>query len=346
MRIVSLDYLRAILAVGVMVAHYSLWTRGAGDAADSSTRFELYRVPMFYLLSGLTLFYFYSEKLVLDIPSLKKFFFKRIRRLAPLFYLATIITIVLFRMKPELITIITNFTGLFAVYEWDKVIVYGGWAIGNELVFYGAFPILLYIYQKSMFFFIMIMLILLVVFIYFSFFALNNQQLFTAQWKTYINPLNQLFIFGCGFTIGAIFKNTKIKSIVSVGILALAFLIFMFYPAIGDRIMLVTGWARVAFTIACMLMIISLFRLTIKLPETFHNMFTKVAQASYGIYLLHPIVYRIFIKLSDILNGRGIHLPIELILLASGLITILISYQVYVHFELLFMKDKKQFKPA
>jgi len=346
MRIVSLDYLRAILAVGVMIAHYSLWTRGAGNAADSSTRFELYRVPMFYLLSGLTIYYFYAEKLVLDMPSLKKFFLKRIKRLAPLFYLATIITVVLFRMKPELITIITNFTGLFAVYEWDNVIVYGGWAIGNELVFYVAFPILLYVYRRSIPSFAVVMFILFAIFIYFSFFALSNENSFIAQWKTYINPLNQLFVFGCGFAVGAIFKNIKVKPIISIGLMILAFLIFMLYPAIGDRIELVTGWARVAFTVACLLIIIPVFKLSIKLPEMFHNIFSKVAQASYSIYLLHPIVYRIFIKLADILKGKGIHIPIQLLLLTSGLITILISYQVYVHFELLFMKDKKQFKPA
>ncbi len=346
MRIVSLDYLRAILAVGVMIAHYSLWTRGAGNAADSSTRFELYRVPMFYLLSGVTLYYFYAEKLALNIPSLKIFFLKRIRRLAPLFYLATIITIVLFRVRPELITIITNFTGLFAVYEWDNVIVYGGWAIGNELVFYIAFPILVYVYRKSIPSFAVVMFILFGIFIYFSFFALTNEHTFIAQWKTYINPLNQLFIFGCGFTVGAIFKNMKLKPIASLGLIILGLLIFMLYPAIGDRIELVTGWARVAFTIACLLLIIPIFKLSIKLPEIFHNLFNKVAQASYSIYLLHPIVYRIFIKFSEILKGKGIHIPIQLLLLTSGLITILISYQVYLRFELYFMKNKKLLKQA
>ncbi len=341
MRIVSLDYLRAVLAVGVMIAHYLLWTHGAGNAADSSTRFELYRVPMFYLLSGLTLYYFYAEKLALSMPSLRKFFLKRIRRLAPLFYLVTIITIVLFRMKPELITIITNFTGLFAVYEWDNVIAYGGWAIGNELVFYAAFPILLYVYRRSKPSFSVVMFILFAVFIYFSFFALTNANSFIAQWKTYINPLNHLFVFACGFAVGAIFKNIELKPIVSLGLIILALLIFILYPAIGDRIELVTGWARVAFTTACILIIIPLFKLSFKLPDPFHNMFSKVAQASYSIYLLHPIVHRVFIKLSDILKGNGIHIPIQLLLVTSGLITILISYQVYIHFELLFMGNKK-----
>ena len=56
-RIQGLDYLRGLAAFGIMVFHYSSWTLGKFGANTLLSRIGIYGVSIFYVISGLTLFF-------------------------------------------------------------------------------------------------------------------------------------------------------------------------------------------------------------------------------------------------------------------------------------------------
>jgi exopolysaccharide production protein ExoZ len=335
MRIFTLDYLRAILALGIMFAHFSLWATGPGNASLVSTRLELYSVPMFYLLSGITLQSTYANKLKFNYKSLSAFFRRRAIRLAPLFYLATFLTILLFRQVPDASTLFTNLTGLFSIYNWDRVIVYGGWALGNELVFCAAFPILLWVFRHSVPAYISVVGLLFLLYCYFAFFSLDNTKLFIDQWRTYVNPLNQLFLFAAGNVISIVLKDLKLSGASAICLIVGGFIIFCGYPISGDRIQVVTGVPRLSFTLACILVMIGIYKLHYQLPANLHNAFMSVARSSYSIFLLHPIIYRILGKAATIALKFGVSMPLSGLIIISALSTLITCHFVTVKVQLL-----------
>jgi peptidoglycan/LPS O-acetylase OafA/YrhL len=62
------------------------------------------------------------------------------------------------------------------------------------------------------------------------------------------------------------------------------------FPAAGDQIHIVTGWARVAFSAVSVLIVWTLFQSAPRLPNLLSKSLEHVGIATYGIYLLHPIV--------------------------------------------------------
>jgi exopolysaccharide production protein ExoZ len=244
-------------------------------------------------------------------------------RLAPLFYLASFLTIVLFRQVPDASTLFTNLTGLFSVYKWEQVIVYGGWALGNELVFYTAFPMLLWIFRHSIPIYISVLGLLFLLYSYFAFIRLDDTKLFINQWSTYTNPLNQLFLFAAGNVISILFKDTKISVTYSICLIVWGFITFCGFPVSGDRIQVVTGVPRLLFTLACILIITGIYNWNFQLPKTLHKGFMSVARSSYSIFLLHPIIYRILAKASSIALKYGISVPLTGLLIVSAFSTLI-----------------------
>ena len=60
-RIYSLDYLRGIMALLIMLYHYFSWHYSGFDSSDFMGRIGVYSVSMFYILSGLTLYVVYKK---------------------------------------------------------------------------------------------------------------------------------------------------------------------------------------------------------------------------------------------------------------------------------------------
>jgi len=311
------------------------------DAVLFSTRLEIYSVPMFYLLSGITIHLSYSHKLKLNSKGLKVFFSNRIKRLAPLYYLATVLTIVLFRQVPDARTVFTNLTGLFSIYNWDILIVYGGWSLGNELVFYAAFPVLLWLSRHSQPKYIATLIFLFFIYAYFAFFKLDNTRTFISQWKTYINPLNQLFLFGLGTAISSKLRHIKLSGYIAAALILIGIFTIYQYPISGDRSHLITGAPRIIFTIACICIIVGIFKAEFRLPENMHKAIMLIAKSSYSIYLLHPIVYRLVMKTFSIALNHGLSIPFAVQVTVSALATLGISYLAYLKFQLLFLEPQK-----
>jgi peptidoglycan/LPS O-acetylase OafA/YrhL len=184
---------------------------------------------------------------------------------------------------------------------------------------------------------ILLSLVLFGLYLYFAFVKLNPHLPLSEQWKNYVNPLNQVFLFLGGFLIGFLLHDTKIKNSVIVFLLFLAFGLFVFYPATGDTINIVTGTNRLIFTASCFLICICFYKLTFKLPEFMHKPLTLLGEASYSVYLLHPIVWALTSFVFGLFSKYIFNFPISAKLILSVLSTLILSYYVYKYFEKYFM---------
>lgn len=320
MRIYNLDYLRGLAAFSIMIYHYFLFTYGKPDASTVLGRLGIYGVSVFYILSGLTLFLAYKNRMN-NKRELGEFFVKRIFRIFPLLWLATIATLLLYDGLPTMQNIFLNFSGLFGFVAWDQNIATGAWSIGNELVFYLVFPL---------FFFLMRLHKLAMVALLAGFFALYLWFAFRSDatiWSVYTNPLNQVFLFAAGFVMGWISKNIN-QAIVFI-LLSIGGLLFGLLPVTGEQMSLVAGWNRIIFTGICILICFSFFKLTKELPQIIDLPLRWLGKVSYSLYLLHPLVYSFMAHFIS----TGLILA-----LVSGVITLFWSHVTFNLFEKPFVK--------
>lgn len=346
-RVEFLDYLRGFMAFAVMIYHYSIWSEFQYPYPFDQTlsRLGIYAVSAFYILSGTSLALVYFNKQV-DKTFIKDFSVKRIFRIAPLFYVVTILTVLLiiataiknndFSIIPDTKTLLLSFTLLFGWLSPDSYIATGTWSIGNELVFYSIFPIMLYLKNKSVKVYFIFFLLTIMMTAYVSIFILNSQGSLTEQWGSYVNPLNQLYLFAGGFFIGVLLKKgIKIKKQILLTILIASTILFVFLPTGEvDRISLIVGYPKLLLSVAVFgLCLFAAFWGNIK-----QNVLTRVLKyfgdVSYSIYLIHPIVYT---SLGIVLSVLPISINIMVFVIVSIIITIAVSRIVYKYIEVPFM---------
>lgn len=326
-RIEGLDYLRGISAFLIMIYHYQSWiTNSRLDSSSILSRFGVYGVSIFYILSGLTLYLVYNSKTHF---SYKSFYLKRLFRIYPLLILVTILHLIIGNSNFDLIKFILNITGLFGIFAWDNYYATGAWSIGNELVFYLIFPFMLVFAKRSKTLFFIAAILFMGIYCLFSFKILDHQLPISQQWRLYINPMNQAFLFIIGMLIG-FFANIieKLKKLYFLFII-IGMLIFVLIPSKGDSINIVTGLSRITYTISITIICLGFYMISLH-KSFFTRMLTFFGEISYSIYLLHPIVY---ILMSQISKGTTLFI-------LSILLSIVISHLVYKYFEIPIIKSK------
>jgi exopolysaccharide production protein ExoZ len=340
-RLSSLDYLRGLAAFGVMVFHYSMWNFGLFNAQDFLGRVGLYGVAIFYVLSGITLYHVYFNKI--GTPSktgLKDFAIKRIFRIFPLLWLLSFLTLVI---KKDVFTsenIFLNFSGLFSVYHWKESITYGGWSIANELAFYMLFPLFIFISKKSKILLSLVSICVVLIYLWFAFIRLENYSFLgevrgsNDSWEDYTNPLNQVIFFFSGYLIGHLFKYMSIPKMMNFVLIALSLLIFIYYPAKDNSIHLITGFTRVVFTVVSIIICFAFYKTEFGLPGPVHRVFSFLGDISYALYLAHPLIWYI---LSVYLKKYYYVLSPQLRLIAGFIISLSIAYLLHQILEKPFM---------
>ena len=337
-RLNNLDYLRGLAAFGIMIYHYLSVTLGKFFSESFMGRIGIYGVSIFYVLSGLTLFYVYNNQMKPSIEDTISFFKKRIFRIFPLLWLVTIFSVILSRKVPDFLDLFLTLSGLFGFINWDPYFSGGVWSIGNELVFYVLFPFLMLFIKKFKLLMTLLSTIILGLYIYFAYIKLDSNITFDEQWINYINPLNQVFLFLGGFLIGSFLCNSKIRNSFLIILLFFSILLFTFYPTKGDIIFLVTGTNRLVFTACCFMICISFYKMTLKFPKVIHNPLISLGKISYSVYLLHPIIWTLTAYASKVFIKYFFYFPEFFSLILSVIFTLLISYYVYKYFEKYFMK--------
>ncbi|HYG51963.1 MAG TPA: acyltransferase, partial [Flavobacteriales bacterium] len=259
-RLLHLDYLRGLSALGIMMFHYCSWTMGRFESDSFLGRFGVYGVSIFYVLSGITLFHVYKKKLTATFSSLVDFFKKRFLRIFPLYWVATISTLILLGYNPGIFKLGIHLSGLFGFVKWHESIAVGSWSIGNELVFYAVFPFILFTARKSLWLLVLISASIFCLYVYFAFFAIDPDNKLPGFWRDYVNPLNQLFLFLGGFLIGFVFQHMRIKNLWNIILLIFSLIAFIFYPVNGEFIHLVSGTNRMVFTALCFLICFGFYK--------------------------------------------------------------------------------------
>lgn len=290
------------------------------DSSDFMGRVGVYGVSIFYVLSGLTLFMVYHHKFTFS-----EFYIKRAFRIFPLLWVVLTLTILIHHMHFKPLLFFYNYTGLFGLFAWWRYIGTGVWSIGNELFFYGCFPLLLFA-GRTKYLLPALALGVYLIYAWFAFVELLPGKPLANQWSAYINPLNQVGLFLTGFLIGRIFHRIRVNQIIVSGLFAVALLAFIFWPADGNTIALVTGWNRIVFTVISAVICFSFFKLEIRLPAFLDWILRKLGEASYSVYLLHPIVWFVILDLlPDLTPGNRIWI--------SSAVSLVVSYMVFNFFE-------------
>jgi exopolysaccharide production protein ExoZ len=331
-RIHSLDYLRGIMATSIMLYHFGYWSGIKHDANMLLGRLGIYGVSIFYVLSGITLYNVYKDKLTFEKKTIIDFFVKRIFRIFPLLYVANTLTILLNFYKthrfPNFNLIFLNYTGLFGFISPDKYLSVGAWSIGNELVFYVIFPILILSIRHNKTLWLILSGIGLLLGVYFGYEILVENTPLPEQWGNYVNPFNQFWLFlgGVFMAWSSPFVKSKLSnSIIAIGLILLI-IFFVFFPVGSSQIFLVTKLNRVIFVILSVGISIGFFWLDWSfLPSVCTKILSFLGKTSYSIYLLHPITFLVLKSL----NLRFFHLPNTLIYLIGISCSLFLANFVY-----------------
>lgn len=293
-RLESLDWLRGLMALSIMLYHFGSWH----DAAHPIGSLGIYGVSIFFILSGLSMAIAY-DRYICSVRTSINFFIRRLFRIWPLLWLALALVAI-----PTYITgkgpyggqpygvlqIFLNMTTLAGFDEAHGYINVGAWSIGNEIVYYLFTPIFIAIYhwKESAGNFATIMSAL--VGVCFAFFALSPEVILAGQFSTYTNPFNNLFLYCSGLTIYYNFRNLKISHPWRWPCLVLASALFFLYPASGDQINITTGYNRIAMAIISIVVVLAFYKCVPILPSRVSGILVRLGVATYGIYLLHPII--------------------------------------------------------
>ncbi|PUZ21200.1 Peptidoglycan/LPS O-acetylase OafA/YrhL, contains acyltransferase and SGNH-hydrolase domains [Chitinophaga costaii] len=340
-RLYSLDYLRGLSAFGIMIYHLSTWELDLHNPLSPLGIFGVYGVSIFYVLSGLTLFHVYFEKMIPSVNDLKGFYLKRFFRIYPLLWLVIILTLLLNGTMPTWRGLLLNFTGAFGLIRWTGYYATGTWSIGNELVFYLFFPVFIFLSKKSRIGLYLFAAFLLGCFLYFPFFRLKPEILVGQEWIDYVNPLNQVFLFLGGYLIGYWSYKIQLSNKGALSVLLVASLIFAFYSPNGINV--AAGLNRIVFSICCFLICFALYKSTYRFPGIIDKSLMLLGECSYTVYLLHPIVYLMLKKSIFSMENTVLQLSPGWKMTMTIVMTLVISYFVYHYFERYFMKLANSF---
>ncbi len=320
----SLDWLRGLMAFAIMIYHLTGWTLFHPEAGSVLGNFGIYGVSIFFVLSGLSMGIVYNNY-IKNFQTGLVFFVRRLFRLLPLLWIAIfIVSFALYFMKGELdiYKIFLNITLLFGFVAPDAYINTGAWSIGNETFYYAFTPLLIVLYAKNKQLGNLVVLFLVAVGMYFAFYALDPNITLSEQWATYINPFNNFFLYACGLALYYNFHDISMNSFANI-LIVISLAVLCFYPVADDQINITTGINRVVFALASIALTLGFYKLEIELPNWFSKPFANLGEATYGVYLLHPIIF--------FATNKLIGNPYLCIALTS-LITIIaanLSYQIY-----------------
>lgn len=276
------------MALSIMLYHLS----GSRDASTPLGKLGLYGVSIFFILSGLSMAIAY-DRFICDLRSSIRFFIRRIFRIWPLLWLAIFIVVVpaYFTANPISFNMIfLNVTTLFGFIAPTECINMGAWSIGNEMVYYAFTPFLIMAYKRHMHLGNALTILATVIGLVFAFYILDGNKPLAPQWSTYVNPFNNLFLYCAGL---AMYFNLKEFNFPNAWRLPFLFLViagFIAWPSSKDHISIATGMDRVAMSLLSISIVLAFYKCAPKLPAFIGDNFEKLGIATYGVYILHPII--------------------------------------------------------
>ena len=291
-RVLGWDFLRGLCALAVAIYHLLFWQKIAEIHTLGS-----YGVYLFFILSGASLAYTYSDRIEQHTFSYGSFLKVRYLRLAPL-YVLLMLLVLPWKLKqlgatPELLMLYaSNASFLFGFYNpATHALLVGGWSLGIEAIFYLLFPLFMLGCRTR-----------LSAWVVFAGFAvlqivwINVTLGQPGSVAEHLTAYHQVPAFAAYFMGGCLLGVAKrqgtlpifVRSGWGVCVLLMGFgLLLALNPA--DWGQAITGWRGFAGAGICFLMVYAASQLDLS------GAMAKVSQyfgdATYGLYLLHPVIF-------------------------------------------------------
>ena len=307
-----MDILRGLLAFGVMCYHYSLWSAAHVDVFARSflSKIGIYGVETFFIISGFSLLYVYRYTDFSLRSNTLNFYWKRFWRIAPLFYFAVFLVLVLKGIATRVLheptasgietgRILLNVSFLFGLLNPAASMVVAGWSIGVEMVFYLLFPVAAW--MSSIRFGLPVLFIASwISAAIFASVTLSPAHSLADQWPLYVFFLNHWFFFVGGMLLVPLRERYRFSPLlfwITVPILLLFLVWDLAYAS--DESLLVVGYQRHLLSLVCF-MIAFLFSTQRFQEGKVREALVHLGNVSYSVYLLHFFSY---LALSRVLKG-------------------------------------------
>ena len=291
-RVPGWDFLRGLCALAVAIHHLFFWQ----DIAMIYT-YGSYGVYLFFILSGASLAYTYLGKFEAGQLSIPGFLRTRYLRLAPL-YVFLMLLLLPWKLQKQGLTIdlvglyAINATLLFGFYSpVNHAVLVGGWSLGIEVIFYLLFPLALWCLRQrglalAVFFFL---LALQLVWIQGTLGASGGYERNIVAFHQ--APAFAAYFMG-GCLLGAAKRREQLggpipQATVLICLLAGFGLLLGFNtPTQGDEII---GWR--GFFLFCLCFVMVYISTRLKPTISIQKIATTLGDATYGLYLLHPVLF-------------------------------------------------------
>lgn len=304
------------------------------DSSSFLGRMGIYGVSIFFVLSGLSMAIVYHNYFK-NIKDILYFYYRRIMRIVPLFWLTFILVMFLNQKIAPFNQWVVDIFFIFGFDENKTTIIPGGWSIGVEIYFYLFTPFILIGYSYKKWIGRLIIAFLLFYGIRYAFIVFNDVKVLGAFWYHYVAPMNNFFLFGFGIMLFYEFKNVKISNALCLIGILISCLNFIFYPTTGNQVYIVKGMNRFIFSFASVLLVLMFFLMTYKPNRWVVYPLQKFGIATYGVYLLHHLVQQ-FLHDYCFLSNPYVLMPTTIIL------SVILALILYKNFEVPFIKLGKK----
>lgn len=292
----GLDSIRGIAACFIIYFH--VWAlcgfAGGSSVLDSiACNFDSF-VRLFFLLSSFALLCGYEKTLLRNYMSLKNFYIKRFFRIAPVFYLALILQVLisyLFQNKlyssTSVIMSATFLSGFLPVNQ--ELIVWASWAVVIEWIFYLLFPAFVLIVKNKYALMISLIVSLIITYNYSSLIGsgIPNSHINILIYLSYFFMGGVLYK---GIPLISKIKKCKIFSIMEILFLAASVMLGILFTKLFTRDI---GMLATFSLIICG----AIYGYSCIVENKTTKLFGSI---SYSMYLLHMIIIQVLSKIGII----------------------------------------------
>lgn len=318
----SLESLRGIAALMIVSFHLShVLNVPFPDLLGFIPKHFGLGVPLFYTLSGFVLGYGYAER-VGDGRQRTKFYIARFFRIAPLFYVMltfwSLATWLMLDKNIDFETLFLNVTFMFGLVPGKHVsVVWAGWSIGIEMLFYFIFPVLAANIKT--------MHNVVIAFIIACCLSAWVQWRLGQSFGTYgyMNMVTQLPFFIAGLSGYRIWKHFGFSnSRVGWVLFVLSILMGLIFSSdIFSGLIQLPGLISLDFW-ALIFGALVLSVCLVKFAPLEYPILRRCGELSFSLYLLHPALMAILIKLKLVGWLTSMFTSVWLVFILSSLITL------------------------